>query len=114
MSNSAKLLVFLHCKLEHLDCPWDLRHLVGAIISMIQFYKAWTALITPQVDVSEHKSAAARCLRRARLRFRHCELKPLDCPWDLHHLAGTIISTIQFYKAWTALIALQFDVSDCK
>jgi hypothetical protein len=44
----------------------------------------------------------------------HCKLEHLNCPWDPRRLAGTIISTIQFYKAWTALIALQFDVSDCK
>jgi hypothetical protein len=46
--------------------------------------------------------------------FRHCELEHLDCPLELQHVGGTIISAIQFYKAWTVLIALEVDVSDYK
>jgi hypothetical protein len=36
----AKLSVFLHYKLEYLDCPLELQHVGGTIISAIQFYKA--------------------------------------------------------------------------
>jgi hypothetical protein len=46
MSLLATLLVFLHYKLKHLDCPLEPRHVGGTIISAIQFYKAWIALIT--------------------------------------------------------------------
>jgi hypothetical protein len=31
-------------ELEHLNCSLDQRHLGGAIVAMIQFNKAWTAL----------------------------------------------------------------------
>jgi hypothetical protein len=50
-SSAATLLVFLHSKLKHLNCPLDLHHLVGAIISAMQFYKAWTAFIASEVNV---------------------------------------------------------------
>jgi hypothetical protein len=42
----ATFSVFLHYKLEYLDCPLELRHVGGTIISAIQFYKAWIVLIT--------------------------------------------------------------------
>ena len=53
---------------------------------------------------------ATRCLRRAQPRFSvffHCKLKHLNCSLDRSHLGGTIISAIQFYKAWTTFIALE-------
>jgi hypothetical protein len=36
--------------------------------------------------------------------FRNCELEHLDCPLELQHVGGTIISAIQFCAAWKALI----------
>jgi hypothetical protein len=51
----ARLLVFCHCELEHLDCPLELQHVGGTIISATQFYKAWTVLIALKVDVSDYK-----------------------------------------------------------
>jgi hypothetical protein len=51
----ATFLVFPHCKLEHLDCPLELQHVGGTIISAIQFYKAWTVLIALKVDISDYK-----------------------------------------------------------
>jgi hypothetical protein len=51
----ARLSVFLHYKLEHLDCPLELQHVGGTIISAIHFYKAWTVLIALEVDVSGYK-----------------------------------------------------------
>jgi hypothetical protein len=43
------------CELEHLKFSLDQRHPGGAIISAIQFYKAWTTLITLKFDVSHDK-----------------------------------------------------------
>jgi hypothetical protein len=51
----ATFLVFRHCELEHLDCPLELDHVGGTIISASQFYKAWTVLIALEVDISDHK-----------------------------------------------------------
>jgi hypothetical protein len=42
----ATFSVFLHYKFEHLDCPLELRHVGGTVVSAIQFYKAWIVLIT--------------------------------------------------------------------
>ena len=57
-----------------------------------------------------HDKWSTRCLRGAQPRFSvflHLELKHLNCSLDRSHLGGTIISAIQFYKAWTAFIALE-------
>ena len=51
---------------------------------------------------------ATRCLRGAQPCFSvffHCKLKRLNWSLDWRHLGGTIISAIQFCKAWTAFIA---------
>jgi hypothetical protein len=109
----ATFYVFLDYELEYLDCPLELRHLGGAIISAIQFYKAWTSLIALQLDVSDYKRAAP-CLSSTVLVFLHYKLEYLDCPLEPQHAGGTIISAIQFFKAWIVLIALEVDISDYK
>jgi hypothetical protein len=43
------------CEFKHLKFSLDQRHLGGAIISAIQFSKAWKALIAFKVDVSDDK-----------------------------------------------------------
>jgi hypothetical protein len=51
----AMLPVFLHCKLEHLDCPLEALCIGGTVVSAIQLHEAWTVLITLQVDVSDYE-----------------------------------------------------------
>ena len=51
----AMFLVFRNCELEHLDCPLELQHVGGTIISAIQFYKAWIVLVTLEVDISDYE-----------------------------------------------------------
>jgi hypothetical protein len=46
------------------------------------------------------------------LLFVHWGIKPLNFPLDPHHLAGAIISALQFYKGWKGSIALQGNVSE--
>jgi hypothetical protein len=46
------------------------------------------------------------------LGFLHCELKHLNFPLNLHHLAGAIISALQFCKGWKGFIASEFNVSE--
>jgi hypothetical protein len=110
---SSTFLVFLHCKLECLDCPLELRHVGGTIISAIQFYEAWRVLIALEDDISDYEWAAS-CLSSTFLVFLHCKLECLDCPLEPQHAGGTIISAIQFYQAWTVLIAFEVDISDYK
>jgi hypothetical protein len=34
--------------------------------------------------------------------------------WDLHHSASAVLTAMQFYKAWMALITLEVEISDHK
>jgi hypothetical protein len=43
-----------------------------------------------------------------------CELERLNCSLDPRHPGGAIISAIELFKAWIALISSAVDVSDCK
>jgi hypothetical protein len=84
----------------------DWRHLGGTIICAIQFCKAWTAFFVSEVmfQMTNDPLGAWDELSHFSV-FLHLELKCLNCSLDRRHLGGAIISTIQFYKAWTAFIA---------